>query len=61
MKRIVEIYGFGSSLPDAFEQVLAGFFFKSNPSPDAIRDAKSHNETIYKFKMTLELLDEEIP
>jgi hypothetical protein len=58
MKRTVEVFSSGKTLSDAFDQALAGFFFKPEPSPETLEDAKAHGEKIHKFKLTLELVED---
>lgn len=58
MKRTVDVSSCGATLPEAFDQALAGFFFQAEPSAETLEDAKAHGQKVYRFKLTLELVEE---
>lgn len=48
----------GENLPDAFDQALGGWFSGENVPAEALREAERQGHRVYKFRLTLELLDE---
>ncbi len=58
MRRIVEVSSIGKNLPDAFDQALGGWFTQPDPPATAIQEAQAHGDRVFKFKLTLELIEE---
>jgi len=58
MKRTVEVSCPGANLADAFDQALGGWFTQPDPPAEAIKEAHAHGHKVYKFKLTLELVEE---
>lgn len=61
MKRTVEVSCPGSTLADAFDQALGGWFTQPDPPIEAIKAAHANGHKVYKFKLTLELVKELTP
>lgn len=58
MKRTVEVSTPGANLADAFDQALGGWFTQPDPPREAIEEAHKRGHKVYKFKLTLELVEE---
>lgn len=58
MKRTVEVSCIGANLPDAFDQALGGWFTQPDPPAEALKAAHEQGHHVYKFKLTLELVEE---
>ncbi len=61
MKRTSTVSAPGKTLADAFDVVFAGFFTDPNPPNVAIEEAHKHGHKVYRFKLTVELLEEITP
>ncbi len=58
MKRTVDVSCPGANLAEAFDQALGGWFTQPDPPAEAIKEAHAHGHKVYKFKLTLELIEE---
>ncbi len=61
MKRTFEISCPGTTLADAFDQASGGWFSGPDVPTKALEAAKANGRKVYKFKMTLELIEELTP
>ncbi len=58
MKRTVDVSAPGHTLADAFDQALGGWFTQPDPPREAIEEAHKRGDHVFKFKLTLELIEE---
>ncbi len=58
MKRTVEVSAPGATLANAFDQALGGWFTQPDPPKEAVQKAHNRGHKVYKFKLTLELMEE---